>query len=79
MHPVYCCQSDSTTSIHLADLSPDFIEVAREKLSNFDGEDNIKSIEIANAIDLSNTIKTCGHAILIGEKVPKKNYDVHAP
>ncbi len=41
--------------MHLADLSPELIEIAREKLSEFGGKDNIYSIGIANAIDLSNT------------------------
>jgi ubiquinone/menaquinone biosynthesis C-methylase UbiE len=40
--------------LYLADLSPGLIEIAKEKLSNFEGKNNIKGIEIANAIDLSN-------------------------
>lgn len=39
--------------MHLADLSPDLITIARKKLSNFPFEANVKSIEILNAIDLS--------------------------
>lgn len=41
--------------MHLADLSPDLIKIAQEKLSHFPGKDNIKSIRVANAIDLSDT------------------------
>ena len=40
--------------MYLADLSPDLIKIAREKLADFTGKDNIKCIEIVNAIDLSN-------------------------
>lgn len=62
--------------IHLADLSPDLIEVAREKLSNFDGEDNIKSIEIANAIDLSNTSdETYDNVLLFGPLYHLTDYE----
>ncbi|PHN05211.1 class I SAM-dependent methyltransferase [Flavilitoribacter nigricans] len=39
--------------MHLADLSPDLIAIAREKLANFNGQGTIKAIGIANALDLS--------------------------
>lgn len=39
--------------MYLGDLSPDLIAIAREKLSNFEGKENIKRIEIVNATDLA--------------------------
>ncbi len=39
--------------MHLADLSPRLISIAREKLSRFSGQENMRGIGVLNALDLS--------------------------
>ncbi len=41
--------------MHLADLSPHLINIAREKLADFGASERVKSISVANALDLSTT------------------------
>lgn len=53
--------------LHLADLSPDLINTARQKLSSFAGAKNVKSIQVLNAVDLSGMDKAqFDHVLLFG-------------
>ena len=53
--------------VYLADLSPDLIGIAREKLTHFEGAKNIKGMEVANALDLSHMQdKTHDNVLLFG-------------